>query len=919
MSLPDRPLALAASSLSLIFAAPAFAAESVWTFGAAGDPLAADSGPGTLAYYDPGGTGWGPVATAFGKATSFGLPAMADGDPDVLSFPACSSGEGYTLTHGGDPNGVFIGEGLTSNYSIIFDIYFPASSDGLWRALFQCDPGNADDAEIYVQNTPSGGIGISGVYEGSVSPGEWHRLAITVRSAPGEGQLHKYIDGTFVGGQGTTGRAISERWAAQSVLRLLTDDNGETAAGYLASLYFIDRQLTMDEVAALGKPSAAGANQPGAPGDPLPHRPTRRVGIVAHRGNSCCAPENTLPALEQAFDRGAEFCEIDTRLSADGTVVLMHDATIDRTTDGTGDAAAMTVAQLKTHDAGSWFSDAYIGTRVPTLEEALVLAKSKGGKLYLDLKVDGQGAAILAAANAAGVPYQDIWLWVYNDAAEAQALRSVMPEGKIIWGDPGAGWESDPDYFSDLRALGVYGFDLGNGSGNIDPAFAYAARDEGFVICNYTILGPDAMVRSIENGTNYIETDFPEILRAILPPFSVEFRDPAPISHGTPLGAAQLDAAADIAGAWTYAPPAGTVLPPGAYPIAATFTPDDAATYPDPVTVGATIEVTPPVPESFPDWAARLGISADPAANDDHDALTLIEEYALGGSPFAPDANLGIGGVEPVEIRLSRTAVGVDATFQYSGDLVGWMDGIELFGGIASQDAAILSLDDNGIFWALHLDPPPLDGAGFYRLAIRPTDPAALLNANLIANPDAELGAPGVTAGQDTAVPGWEDASGLITAQAYNGYGVDDPGQGGSYPGAEFGSAYFYGGEGWGSSAGSADLRQVVDLSPAIALVDAGGLTFAASGWFGGWGAQDDTALLIVRFLDFGGAPLVEFQIGGPSAADRGSTSMLIEDSASGAVPVGARQIEITLRFTKASGGTYGDGSADRLSLILSD
>ena len=91
---------------------------------------------------------------------------------------------------------------------------------------------------------------------------------------------------------------------------------------------------------------------------------------IGHRGNSLFAPENTVSAFV-ACSNQADMVEFDVRVSSDGALVIMHDATVDRTTDGTGSIATNTLAWLKTLDAGSWFSTNFIGERIPTLEEAI--------------------------------------------------------------------------------------------------------------------------------------------------------------------------------------------------------------------------------------------------------------------------------------------------------------------------------------------------------------------------------------------------------------------------------------------------------------------------------------------------------------------------------------------------------------------
>jgi glycerophosphoryl diester phosphodiesterase len=94
---------------------------------------------------------------------------------------------------------------------------------------------------------------------------------------------------------------------------------------------------------------------------------------VAHRGYSSVAPENTLPALAAAILGGATYLEFDVRTTADGVPVVIHDRTVDRTTDGSGHVWELTLDEVRSLDAGSWFSAAYAGVRVPLLAEVLDL------------------------------------------------------------------------------------------------------------------------------------------------------------------------------------------------------------------------------------------------------------------------------------------------------------------------------------------------------------------------------------------------------------------------------------------------------------------------------------------------------------------------------------------------------------------
>jgi glycerophosphoryl diester phosphodiesterase len=91
--------------------------------------------------------------------------------------------------------------------------------------------------------------------------------------------------------------------------------------------------------------------------------------LLAHRGDLAHAPENTLPAFQQAIQKGADGVELDAKLTADGHVIVIHDSTVDRTTDGKGRVASLTLEAIRKLDAGKWFDEKFSGTKVPLLEE----------------------------------------------------------------------------------------------------------------------------------------------------------------------------------------------------------------------------------------------------------------------------------------------------------------------------------------------------------------------------------------------------------------------------------------------------------------------------------------------------------------------------------------------------------------------
>jgi len=119
--------------------------------------------------------------------------------------------------------------------------------------------------------------------------------------------------------------------------------------------------------------------------------PRPEVAIVAHRGMAAGYPENTLVAFRHSVALGFPVIEVDLRATADGHIVIMHDETVDRTTSGTGEVGRMTLAEVRSLDAGSHAGPQFAGERVPTCQEALEALRGSGATLVLDIK---QGAAL---------------------------------------------------------------------------------------------------------------------------------------------------------------------------------------------------------------------------------------------------------------------------------------------------------------------------------------------------------------------------------------------------------------------------------------------------------------------------------------------------------------------------------------------
>lgn len=112
--------------------------------------------------------------------------------------------------------------------------------------------------------------------------------------------------------------------------------------------------------------------------------------IIGHRGSKGTVPENTLIAFEEALAVGSDGIELDVHLSADGELVVIHDETVDRTTNGRGFVKDLTVNELQMLDAGSWFHPRFSGVKIPTLADTLAFLREKKfrGTLNIELKTD---------------------------------------------------------------------------------------------------------------------------------------------------------------------------------------------------------------------------------------------------------------------------------------------------------------------------------------------------------------------------------------------------------------------------------------------------------------------------------------------------------------------------------------------------
>jgi glycerophosphoryl diester phosphodiesterase len=226
----------------------------------------------------------------------------------------------------------------------------------------------------------------------------------------------------------------------------------------------------------------------------------RHVVVVAHRGEHLHHPENTIAAFQAAVDAGADFFELDVRTTSDARLVLMHDATVDRMTNGKGDVEKMTFDQIRNLEVGLKMDPKFAGTRVPSFDDALQFAHGKIG-VYVDSK------KISARDVVATLEKYDMSerVVIYGGAGYLKEVATLRPKLKVM---PEAGSVERLRSLLDSLSLRVVAFDK---SDFLDPAIALArdANADVYVDRLGEADNPAAWLDAVKRGATGIQTDHP--------------------------------------------------------------------------------------------------------------------------------------------------------------------------------------------------------------------------------------------------------------------------------------------------------------------------------------------------------------------------------------------------------------------------
>jgi glycerophosphoryl diester phosphodiesterase len=243
--------------------------------------------------------------------------------------------------------------------------------------------------------------------------------------------------------------------------------------------------------------------------------------VIAHRGAPKAAPENTLSAFKKAIELGADILELDVHQTKDSQLVVIHDATVDRTTNGKGRIADYTVAELRRLDAGSWFAPAFTGEKIPLLEEVLD-ATPDSISLLIEIKhgsetypgIEKRVVQLTRENNATGRVIvksfdDEVLQLVRRLAPEIPRLRIIVlqiPLLNIII-ERGISVGEILDY--DVQYLQLHWF-------GISKSFVGQAHSKGYKVFAWDVHDEKRMREMIEKGVDGIETDYPDRLKHIL-------------------------------------------------------------------------------------------------------------------------------------------------------------------------------------------------------------------------------------------------------------------------------------------------------------------------------------------------------------------------------------------------------------------
>jgi glycerophosphoryl diester phosphodiesterase len=252
-------------------------------------------------------------------------------------------------------------------------------------------------------------------------------------------------------------------------------------------------------------------------------RLTRVVEIIAHRGASADAPENTLASIELAWRQHADAVEVDVQFSKDGEIVVIHDAHTRRTAGFRGKVRGLTLAQLKKLDAGRWKHPKWAGERIPTLGEALAIVPPDK-RFFIEIKCRAEALPQFEKIiTRSPLPPAQI-VTIGFDLELMARIKKGIPALEVCWISQfwrnwrTGGWRPKPEtLIRKAREAGLDGLDLGR-RGPINAKFMAQARAANLKVYVWTVDSPTRARRLLQAGVDGITSNRPGWLREKLSP-----------------------------------------------------------------------------------------------------------------------------------------------------------------------------------------------------------------------------------------------------------------------------------------------------------------------------------------------------------------------------------------------------------------
>jgi len=243
-----------------------------------------------------------------------------------------------------------------------------------------------------------------------------------------------------------------------------------------------------------------------------PEAARARVQVLAHRGASAYAPENTLAAFRLAIEQRADWLEMDVQQTRDGHLVVFHDLRMERTTNGQGNLRDLTLEQVRQLDAGSWFGKQFAGEKVPTFEEVVALAREQNIRIFPEVKdprfypgIEERMAGIIAAYG-----YEDSTIVQSFDMGSLERLRLANPSLKLA-----ALYSAASPIRGELPAgVSVIGPPWETVAG--DPAIVRDAHANSRQVVVWSVDGPAPVRLLLDARVDGIITSRPDVIRAAL-------------------------------------------------------------------------------------------------------------------------------------------------------------------------------------------------------------------------------------------------------------------------------------------------------------------------------------------------------------------------------------------------------------------